>query len=501
MSSAAVSGTSEPSAGPRSAVPPVAAVAWLAFAALALGQLLVDIDDVVLNIALPSIAADVDMAPADLPWVINAYLLCFGGLLLLGGRLADRWGHRAVLLAGVVVFATSSLLGTFAHSSAAVITARAGQGLAAALLAPAAMSLLVHTFPDPDQRSRALGLWGAVTGLGAVVGLVVGGVVTEHLGWRWIFSGNAVAGIVVGASVLALLPGGTGERSIRIDPLPALLAVTALGSTVSAMHGTLAHGWGSAYTAGWLLVAAASGLGAVLTGRRSSAPLLPGSLLRDRAVVVADLSGALVGAALLGTFYFVSLHLQQVLGYSPLQAGWSYLPLVGGLVIAAGAGSAAVPRFGARPVLVLGLVGCAKGLLLLAWLGIVSEQASFWTSLLPGLLVTGLGLGLAFVALTATAIPAGEGTGGEGTGSGAASGLYNTAVQVGGALGIAVLATVATTRADVLLGRGVSAAQALATGRDLALVVAAGMLLAGALLALLMPASAGRSPRSDSMAT
>lgn len=500
MSDAPVTPTIETMAGPRNAVPPVTAAAWLAFAALALGQLLVDIDDVVLNIALPSIAADVGMTPADLPWAINAYLLCFGGLLLLGGRLADRWGHRTVLLTGVVVFATSSLVGTFAHSSTAVITARAGQGLAAALLAPAAMSLLVHTFPDPDQRSRALGLWGAVTGLGAVVGLVVGGLVTEHLGWRWIFSGNAVAGIVVGASVLALLPGGTGDRSIRIDPLPALLAVTALGSTVSAMHGTLTHDWASAHTAGWVLVAAASGLAAVLTGRRSSAPLLPGTLLRDRAVVVADLSGALVGAALLGTFYFVSLHLQQVLGYSPMQAGWSYLPLVGGLVIAAGVGSAVLPRFGARPVLVLGLVGCAKGLLLLAWLGIGPERASFWTSLLPGLLVTGLGLGLAFVALTATAIPAGESADEASAGSGAASGLYNTAVQVGGALGIAVLATVATARTDVLLGQGSSPAQALATGRDLALVVAAGILLAGALLAWRMPAAAGRSASSDSTA-
>jgi len=299
--------------------------------------------------------------------------------------------------------------------------------------------------------------------------------------------------------VLGLLPGGTGDRKTRIDPLPALLAVTALGSMVSMMHGTLSHGWVSAHTSWWLLVAAVSGATAVWTGRRSSAPLLPGSLLRDRAVVVADLSGALVGAALLGTFYFVSLHLQQVLGYSPMQAGWAYLPLVGGLVLAAGVGSAALPRFGARPVLVLGLVGCAKGLLLLAWLGIDSERSSFWTSLLPGLLVTGLGLGLAFVALTATAIPS-EGAVAESTASGAASGLYNTALQVGGALGIAVLATVATARTDVLLGQGVSAAQALTTGRDLALVVAAGTLLAGAALAWRMPAAAGRSTETDSMA-
>jgi len=218
--------------------------------------------------------------------------------------------------------------------------------------------------------------------------------------------------------------------------------------------------------------------------------LVPGALLRDRAVVVADLSGALVGAALLGTFYFVSLHLQQVLGYYPLQAGWSYLPLVGGLVVAAGVGSAALRRFGARPLLCLGMVGCAMGLLLLAWLGIEGERSPFWSSLMPGLVVTGLGLGLAFVALTATAIPDGDPTG-----SGAASGLYNTAVQIGGALGIAVLAAIATSRADALRGHGVSAAEALATGREQALVVAAVLLLAGAALARLMPREAARSAR------
>src|SRR5919107_1295898 len=263
-------------------LPAAAAVAaWLAFAALALGQLLVDIDDVVLNIALPSIAADVRMLPSQVPWAVNAYLLGFGGLLLLGGRLADRHGHRTVLQLGVGAFVAASLLGTVAQSSATVMAARAGQGIAAALLAPAAMSLLVHTFPDPGQRSRALGLWGAVTGLGAVVGLVIGGLVTEQLGWRWIFTGNAVAALVVGASVLALLPGGTGDRETRIEPLPALLAVTTLGSTVFTLHGTLEHGWLSAYTGTGLVVAVAAGAAAIRTGRRSSAPPIPGAPLPD----------------------------------------------------------------------------------------------------------------------------------------------------------------------------------------------------------------------------
>jgi MFS family permease len=474
----------------------VAASAWLAFAALALGQLLVDVDDVVLNIALPSIASDVHLAPGTVPWAVNAYLLAFGGLLLLGGRLADRFGHRAALLVGVGVFVGASLAGGVASSAPLVVLARGGQGLAAALLAPAAMSLLVHTFPEPEQRTKALGLWGAVTGLGAVAGLVVGGVVTEHLGWRWIFGGNAVVAALVGLSVLALLPGGTGDPRVRVDPVPAVAAVAALLTTVWGLHGTLEHGWLSLSTAGWLALAGLAGAAALVLGRRSAAPLVPAALLRDRAVLVADASGALVGAALLGTFYFVSLHLQQVLGYSPLQAGWSYLPLVVGLVVAAGAGSAAVPRLGARPVLATGMVACAGGLLLLGRLGLTAEPGAFWSTLLPGLLVVGLGLGLAFVALTSTALPGGE----AGADGGAAGGLYNTALQVGGALGIAVLAATAEGRTAARLAEGAAAPVALADGRSHALVVAAGLLLAGLALAWLMPARAGRAPRDGTMA-
>ncbi len=470
-----------------------ATVAWSAFAALALGQLLVDVDDVVLNIALPSVARDTGLTASLVPWAVNSYLLCFGGLLLLGGRLADRAGHRAVLLAGVGVFVVASLLGAVADSPAQVIGARAGQGLAAALLAPSAMSLLVHTFPDPTERSRALGLWGAVTGLGAVVGLVIGGVVTEYLGWRWIFSGNAVIALVVGLSVLVLLPGGTGDRGVRIEPWGALLAVLAAASLVWSLHGTLDHGWLSAHTAVWLAVAALALLGCVLVARSGRAPLVPTALLRDRAVVVADLCGALVGAALLGTFYFVSLHLQQVLGYSPMQAAWSYLPLVAGLVFAAGIGSGLLPRTGARPLLVLGMAACAAGLVLLALLGVEDHRTTFATSLLPGLSVSGVGLGLAFVALTVAAVPGGEGS----TGGGAASGLYNTALQIGGALGIAVLATTATSRMQSLVADGVPALRAVTEGRDLALFVAAGLLLAGIGVALRMPREAGRAARVD----
>lgn len=463
------------------------AAAWAAFAALALGQLLVDVDDVVLNIALPSIAAELGLADSMLPWVVNAYVLCFGGLLLLGGRLADRFGHRAVLLVGVGIFVVASLAGALASAATELVLARAGQGIAAAMLAPAAMSLLVRTFSGPGERTRALGLWGAVTGAGAVLGLVVGGVVTERWGWDWIFAGNAVVATMVGLSVLALLPGGTGDPGIRIEPVGALAVTAGIVLLVYALHGTLDHGLLSWQTLGLL---AAGGLAlavAALAWVRGGAPLVPPELLRDRAVVVSDACGALTGAALLGTFYFVSLHVQQVQGYTPTKAAWSYIPLVLGLVVAAGAGSSAVGRYGARPVLAAGMATCATGLVLMAALGIDSEPVQFRTGLLPGLLVIGLGLGLAFVSLTVTAIPGGD----DAADGGVASGLYNTALQLGGAVGIAVLATVATARADTLRSAGGATTAALAGGRQLALFVAAGLLLLGVFIALLLPAGAG----------
>jgi EmrB/QacA subfamily drug resistance transporter len=487
----------------------IAVSAWMAFVALALGQLLVDIDDVVVNIALPSIAADVALSSQQLPWAVNAYLLCFGGLLLLGGRLADRYGHRTVLLAGVAVFVAASLAGSLAFSAGLVIGARAGQGVAAALLAPAAMSLLVHTFPEPSARSRVLGVWGAVTGLGAVGGLVVGGVVTEQLGWRWIFTGNAAIASLVGVSILVLLPGGTGDRRVRIDPVGAVLATVGLATAVYALHDTVDHGWLSARTA---LLAGCTTLVFVLaaaTWRRSDAPLVPAALLKDRTVLVSDGCAMLTGGALMGTFYFVSLHLQQVLGYSPLEAAFAYLPLVAGLIVAAGAASPLVPRLGVRPVLATGMASCAAGLTLLAWLGMSLERHPFLLTLAPGLVVCGLGLGLAFVSLTVTAIPGGEGPGDEGPGDegpgdegpgdegpgdgGVASGLYNTALQVGGAIGIAVLAAVSTSRADHLHAAGQTAAEALTGGRTLALLIAAGLMMAGVGLAWMLPSGAGRS--------
>ena len=466
----------------------IAASAWMAFVALALGQLLVDIDDVVVNIALPRIAADVGLTAQQLPWAVNAYLLCFGGLLLLGGRLADRYGHRAVLLAGVAVFVAASLVGTMAPSAGLLIGARAGQGLAAALLAPAAMSLLVHTFPEPGARSRALGLWGAVTGLGAVAGLVVGGLVTEHLGWRWIFTANAVTASLVGVSVLALLPGGTGDRRIRIEPMSALLATAGLSLAVYSLHDTVAHGWLSARTT--LLIACSIFVLVLATvvWRRSDAPLVPATLLRNRQVLVSDGCALLTGGALMGTFYFVSLHLQQVLGYSPVEAALAYLPLVGGLIVAAGVGSPLVPRLGVRPVLAAGMASCAAGLALLATLGMSFERDAFLLTLAPGLVVCGFGLGLAFVSLTVTAIPGGQETGDDGV----ASGLYNTALQVGGAIGIAVLAAISGSRADQLQAAGQTAAEAVTGGRTLALLVAVGLMVAGVGLAWMLPPEAGR---------
>jgi MFS family permease len=467
------------------------ALPWVVFTALALGQLLVDIDDTVLSVALPTVARDLALTESALPWVVNAYVLCFGGLLLVGGRLADRVGSRPVLLAGVGVFAVASLGGAVAADHLGLVAARAGQGLAAALLAPAAMNLLIRTFTDPAERARALGLWGAVTGSGAVVGLVAGGLVTQTVGWRWLFAGNAVLAVVVGLGVRALLPRGTGDPTVRIELLPAASATLGLVASLHTLDVAVEHGWFAAESLAWGTAAAALIAVAVAVQMRGRAPLVPHALLRDRAVVVSDVAALLVGAALLGTFFFLSLHLQQVLGWSPLQTAFGYLPLVGALVVAAAVGSSLLPRTGARPVLAAGIALCATGLGLLARLGLGGEGT--YRSFLPGLLVAGLGLGLAMVALTVGAVPAHAQDGpAEG---GAASGLYNTALQVGGALGVALLAALADARATALappVDDVAAQVAALTAGRQLAMTVAAVVLFAGAAVALALPARTGR---------
>jgi EmrB/QacA subfamily drug resistance transporter len=468
-----------------------AALPWVAFTALALGQLLVDIDDTVLSIALPTVARELHLTQAALPWVVNAYVLTFGGLLLVGGRLADRFGSRPILLAGVGTFALASLGGAVAVNHAALVTARAGQGLAGALLAPAAMNLLVRTFPEPAERSRALGLWGAVTGSGAVVGLVAGGLVTQSVGWRWLFLGNAVLALVVALGVALLLPRGTGDPTVRIALVPAASATLGLVAGLHALDAGRDEGWTGTTTLAWLAAAAALLAVAVRVQLTGAAPLVPRALLRDRAVVVSDVAALLVGAALLGTFFFLSLHLQQVFGWSALRTAVAYLPLVAALVTAAAGGSALVPRAGARPVLAGGLALCAAGLGLLARFGL--DAAGSYLDLLPGLVVVGLGLGLAFVALTVGAVPAGAA--GAAAAGGAASGLYNTALQVGGALGVSLLSAVAAARAGAVLHQAADAAAqaaALTQGRQLAMWVAAATMLGGVAVALALPSRTGR---------
>jgi MFS family permease len=485
---------------PATVSPP--ATRWLAFAALALGQLLVEIDDAVLTIALPTIAKDLHLAPGRLPWVINAYVLCFGGFLLLGGVLADRFGARRMLQTGLGIFVVSSTVGVLATGLGGLVAARTGQGIAASLLAPAAMSMVLQTFREPAARTRALSLWGAVTGTGVVLGLIAGGAVTEWFGWRWLFGANAIAAMGVGLVVRTVVSrvAADAPKKRRIEPVGAVAATVGLFALVYTFDAVHRLGWADPQTL-VALVLAISGLSLCVTvQRRHPEPLIPRALLRERRIVVADLAGLLAGAGLLGTFFFVSLYLQTTLHYSPLRTGAAYLPLIGALMVAAGLAPTLMTRLGHRIVMAAGFALCSLGLLAIAvrsfGVGIPGLAAltgrtdSYATGLLPAMVLTGLGLGAAFITLTNQAVPDGESTESGGT----ASALLNTALQLGGGLGLAIFASLATSRTDHLLDAGEAPVRALTSGYGLGMVTGAVVVLLGALVALALPRTSNAEP-------
>jgi EmrB/QacA subfamily drug resistance transporter len=451
---------------------------WLGLALLCTAFFMVILDAAVVNVALPSIQADLGFSAKDLQWVVSAYALTFGGLLLLGGRAADLLGRRRIFLVGVAVFSAASLLGGIAWSDTAMIVARALQGVGAAIMTPAALSILTTTFEEGAERNKALGIWGAVGASGGTFGLIVGGVLADTVGWEWIFLLN----VPIGLTVIALTPFLVGEsrRSTGIrhfDLAGALTSTAAIALLVYATVDANDAGWGSAQTVGLFLASAGLLAVFVVVESRSAAPLMPFQIFRLRSLAGSNAAGLAFGGAVFGMFFVITLYLQQVLGFSPLQAGLAWLATSLTVLVSAMLTQGLVTRVGTRVPLIVGSAVSALGVFLLSR---VSADESYLSGLMPAMIVTGVGMGTAFVSMSIGAL---EGVAEHD--AGLASGLINTSQQVGAALGVAILSSVAIARTqDVLLATpGTAPSVALTEGFRTALLVGAGFALAGALLA------------------
>jgi EmrB/QacA subfamily drug resistance transporter len=461
---------------------------WLALILLSAAQFVVVLDASIVNVALPSIGRALRFSASDLQWVVNAYTLTFGGFLLLGGRAADLFGRRSVFIGGLVLFALASLAGGLAQSEGWLIAARAVQGLGAAIISPAALSIVTTTFAEGAERNKALGVWGAVAGAGGAAGVLLGGILTDTLGWEWVLFVNVPIGLAAAAITPLLIAESRAPERHGFDVAGAVAITAGLALLIYTVVGTTDHGWGSARTLVGFAVAVA--LIAAFLVRESTArsPLVRLGILRTRTLAAANVVGLMTGGSLFAMFFFISLYLQRVLGYSPLKTGFAYLPLALTIFLAAGAASALVGRLGVRPTLVSGLVFVSAGLVLFAQ---VDAGGSYLGDVLVPSLLVAFGLGLAFVSqtLAATAgVAASE--------AGLASGLINTSQQVGGALGLAVLSTLATDRTQHAVETGFSAPAALVEGFQAAFLVAAGIAALGALLAL-AGVRVGRPPTAE----
>jgi EmrB/QacA subfamily drug resistance transporter len=454
---------------------------WLVLVIVCLAQFMVVLDATIVNVALPSIQADLGFSRADLQWVVNGYTLLFGGFLLLGGRAGDLVGRRKIFLVGVTLFSSASLLCGLAQSSEWLIAARALQGLGAALVSPSALAIITTTFEEGPDRTKALGVWAAIASGGAAFGLLLGGILTETLSWEWIFFVNVPVG--AGAAALALRYVPESRAPVRPDTFDLAGAVSVTSGLIVLVYAIVkadAFGWGSARTLGLAAVAFALLAAFVVIERRSPAPLVRLGIFRIRSLTVANLVLFAVAGGLFANFFFASLYVQQVLGYGPLKAGFAFLPVTVGIGFGAGLSGQLIKRIDIRWVTLGGMVMAAAGLL---YLSRVPVDGTYLGDLLPGLLLMAVGMGLTFVPITLIAT-----TNTTADDAGLASGLFNTSQQVGGALGLAVLATLAadkTTSVLESLGHPPSAAEqavALVDGFEVAFVGAALLVAAGAIL-------------------
>jgi EmrB/QacA subfamily drug resistance transporter len=444
---------------------------WKALALVCAAFFMTVLDVSIVNVALPSIGTALHFSRESLQWVVTAYAIAFGGFLLLGGRAADLLGRRRVFMVGVGVFTLASFFCGLAWSEGVLIGARAVQGFGAAIISPAALSIITTTFEEGAERNKALGIWGAIGGGGAAVGVLAGGVLTTYLGWEWIFFVN----VPVGAAALLLCRRFVREsrvdRDSRQDVLGAILVTAGLALLVYGVSNAPNHGWESAWTLSRVIVAVVLLVAFVVNETRVSDPLMPLRIFRVRTVAGANASGLLLGVVIFSNFFILTLYVQEVLHYSALKTGITFVATAGSAVVFAGGAQALVTKVGAKPVMAVGFVAMIAGLV---WYTQIPVHASFASDLLPGYLLIGFGLPFTFIPVSIAAL-----AGVESHEAGLASGLINTAQQIGGAIGVAVTSSVSTSHFNHLVHGGDSFAAAFTSGSQWAFWVMVGVAIAG----------------------
>jgi EmrB/QacA subfamily drug resistance transporter len=464
---------------------------WLALAALVVAQFMVVLDIAIVNVALPSIRTDLGFTQESLQWIITAYSIMFGGVLLLGGRLADVLGRRRLFLAGVTLFTVSSLLAGFAWSEPSLIVFRALQGFGGGLLAPAALSSLTTMFPEGRERNIALGVWGAVSGSGAAAGVLLGGLLTSSLDWSWIFFVNVPVGAALIAVTPFLLPESRANLGHRTFDFAGAATITAgLMVLVYALTRAAEHGWGTAETIGLLAASAALIVAFLVIELRSRAPLLPMRIFRLRTLAAANVTAFLLGTSVFSQFFLTTLYMQEVLHYSALQTGVAYIALTLTIIVLANVAQAVTTRVGPRPVMTGGLVLAAVALLLFTRLPV---HGHYFFDLFPAFIISAVGLAFTFVPMTIAAL-----AGVTEADAGVASGLLNTTQQIGGAIGLAVATTIATTFTSHYVSSHAGASPlggpALTYGFQITFYVLAGLAALAAVLAATLIESRSAAP-------
>lgn len=452
-------------------------------------QFLDIVDSSIMNVALPSIRGELGFSQQGLQWVLSGYLVTYGGFLLLGGRAADLLGRRRVLVFGTWLFATCSLVGGLAGSAGVLVGARVAQGIGAAMMAPAGLSILTTSFREGGDRTKALGLWGAMSGVAAAAGVFLGGVLSQGPGWRWVLFVNipVCVGIIVAAFRLVDADRRLA-RPAEFDALGAVLVTGGMMLLVFALVRAPEFGWGSAHTLGELGTAVLLLAAFFINERRHRSPLFAFSILRVKGLAAADATQLIAFAGFVSMFFFLTLYMQNVLGYTPIQSGSAYLPVTVGIGIAAGLSTKLIPRIGTRPIVVVGALVAAAGMFFLAR---IPSDGSYLTDLLPGLVVMSLGLGAVFVTVTTAAnagVPAEQ--------AGLAAGLLNTSLQLGSALGLAIFSVIATARTNDLLLAHIPASEAMTGGFRQALLAGAVLVIAAAVIALRATNTRGTTPTS-----